>query len=260
MSLFGKKKNKGKLRPGKGFDPIARVREMAARGFSEPEMIDVLRRDGFGANEIDNALTQALRIGVGQNQKMQQNNYQMQKPQMQQPQMQQPQMQQPQMQQQMQKPQMQSNRNNENELPTIDSITSMTGQPNQLSGSMPQIPETSLPEGYYSQTYSSEDYVDYVVQQRLGEVTEKVKEFQEYYKKLNNKISELTDNLKNMETKSEPNKNAVNNKIENFTSSVSDIDNRLSGLEKAFKETLPDLIDSVRTLSDLVQKIKKDKE
>ena len=49
-------------------------------------------------------------------------------------------------------------------------------------------------------------------------------------------------------------------KMEAFTETVTDVDNRLSGLEKAFKETLPALIDSVRALSDLVQKVRKEQQ
>jgi len=48
--------------------------------------------------------------------------------------------------------------------------------------------------------------------------------------------------------------------MESFSDTVTDVDNRLSGLEKAFKETLPELIDSVHLLSDLVQKVRKEKE
>ena len=49
-------------------------------------------------------------------------------------------------------------------------------------------------------------------------------------------------------------------KMESFAETVTDVDNRLSGLEKAFKETLPALIDSVRALSDLVQKVRKEQQ
>lgn len=58
------KKKEPEVIIGKGFIPVDRVREMATRGFSEPEMIDILRREGFSAEEIDKALTQALKIGV----------------------------------------------------------------------------------------------------------------------------------------------------------------------------------------------------
>lgn len=60
------KKKKEEVIIGKGFIPIDRVREMASRGFSEPEMIDVLRREGFSAEEIDRALTHVLRAGISE--------------------------------------------------------------------------------------------------------------------------------------------------------------------------------------------------
>ena len=40
------------------------VKELSDKGFSEPEMIDVLRKEGFSAEEIDRGLTQALELKV----------------------------------------------------------------------------------------------------------------------------------------------------------------------------------------------------
>jgi seryl-tRNA synthetase len=123
---------------------------------------------------------------------------------------------------------------------------------------MPQIPETSLPEGYYEQQYSSEEYIDYLVQQRVAEVTEKMNEFQKRYQEMQEKISELTSELKAVSVKTSPLQSQMMNKMDSFTESITDVNNRLSGLEKAFKETLPSLIDSVRALSDLVQRVRKE--
>ena len=266
---FMKKKQQAQIIPGKGFAPIDRVREMASRGFSEPEMIDVLRREGFSADEVDKALTQALRIGVTgeQPQQMQQPQwqpvYQRQEPQQQQQfqwpsqqqmppiQQQQPPQQIPQM-QQPQQPQAQKQPSNPSGLPTLESL-----EMQQPQESMPQIPETSLPEGYYTQQYSNEDYIDYIVQQRVTEITEKMQEFQSRYQDLQKKIEELSGDLRAANVKASPATSQMVSKMEQFTETVNDVDNRLSGLEKAFKETLPALIDSVRALSDLVQKTKR---
>ena len=283
--LGGGKKPKEQVIPGKGFVPVDRVREMAARGFSEPEMIDVLRRDGFSADEVDKALTQALRIGVtgeqpqrppsqqfeqqqqNQNQRQEQNNqpvYQRPREPQNQPQgdFKWPSEQIAHEANQAKLPKKEQSNSNDG-LPTLESIGSTQAQ-NQSQGpqqdaSMPQIPETSLPDSY-SQQYSSEDYVDYIVQQRMSEVTEKVKEFQNNYEDLQKKIVSLTEEMKNTSAKNSPVQNQVSAKIETFGETVTDVDNRLSGLEKAFKETLPELIDSVRTLSDVVQKVRKEKE
>ena len=47
VNLAFLKKKTSDVIPSKGFTPTDRVKELAGRGFSEPEMIDVLRREGF---------------------------------------------------------------------------------------------------------------------------------------------------------------------------------------------------------------------
>lgn len=249
---FMKKKPQAQVIPGKGFAPSDRVREMAARGFSEPEMIDILRREGFSADEVDKALTSALRVGVTGEQPQQQQQwqpvYQRAPEPQQQPQWAQPQQQQQQPQQQWQpQPQQPSSSG----LPTLQSL-----EVQQPQEAMPQIPETSLPEGYYSQQYTDQDYIDYIVQQRMGEVTDKVEDFQRRYVDLQKRIEDLNNDLRSASMKTGPAQSQVLSKMDTFSDTVTDIDNRLSGLEKAFKDTLPALIDSVRALSDIVQKVK----
>ena len=41
--------------------PIERVKELSSHGFSEPEIIDVLRKEGYSPQEIDLALTEVLK-------------------------------------------------------------------------------------------------------------------------------------------------------------------------------------------------------
>jgi hypothetical protein len=256
--------------PGKGFVPIDRVREMAARGFSEPEMIDVLRREGFSADEVDRALTQALRVGVTGEQHQ---HDMMQNPQQQwQPIYQRAERQAPQPQQQpfqwpasgnqlppeplpeQHQPQLQQSIGG---LPTLQALEAQN--PKEQPQTVPQIPETSLPEGYYSQQYSSEEYIDYVVQQRVGEVNDRIDEMNRRHKDLQRKMDEIMEAVKSQnKTEGIVQKDQIMVKIENFSETVADMDNRLSGLEKAFKDTLPALIDSVRALSDIVHKVKRE--
>src|SRR3989344_2548181 len=55
---------KNPLSRGKGTIPVERVRDLTGRGFSEVEVIDILRKEGYSAEEIDNALTQSLRFAA----------------------------------------------------------------------------------------------------------------------------------------------------------------------------------------------------
>lgn len=224
------KKKAPQVIPGRSFVPFDRVREMAARGFSEPEMIDVLRREGFSPEEIDKALTSALQTSVtgeaGPN---------------------------TQPAQQSQPSREQSSTVSSEMFPNL---TPTTKPAEQQEVSLPQVPETSLPEDYSS--YSTEDYVDYAVQNRLADVNETVSEIEKRNKELSSKIEQLQkkiDAFSAVRGQSSPETAA---KIENFVDTITEVDARVGSLEKAFKETLPALIQSVRSLSDVVQKAKKE--
>ncbi len=208
---FLKKKEPEMIR-GKGFAPVDRVREMASRGFSEPEMIDVLRRDGFSAEEIDKALTQALRLSVAGETKA--------------------------------FPTLRE----EPKLPTFEEI--------RRESASPQVPETSLPSEYYS--YPTEEYVDYVVQSRVAEVNEKINEFGIRYHEIEKRIEQINAQLNEILKTRGGELQTLLNKIDSFKENAEDVNNRLAGLERAFREALPALIESVRALSDLVQRFKKE--
>src|SRR3989338_713027 len=67
---FMKKKDSGPTMSGGKSSPSERVGELSSKGFPEGEIIDVLRKEGYGPDEIDRAMTQVLKLGVtggGQN-------------------------------------------------------------------------------------------------------------------------------------------------------------------------------------------------
>ena len=211
-------KKKEEMVQGKGFSPIDRVREMAGRGFSEPEMIDVLRREGFSPAEIDSALTQTLKIGVTTTTSS---------------------------------PTSESSL--ETKLPTLEEITQTVAE----KPSNPQIPETSLPQEY-TQGYPAEDYIDYIVQSRIEEVNEKMKGFSSRYDELNKKINALQQQLTDLSKMRGGEQHQIITKIDSFAENVNDVNTRLGSVERALKETLPALIESVRAVSDLASKLKRE--
>lgn len=216
MPLFGKKQPEKMPSTGKGYVPVEKIRELASKGFSEPDMIDVLRKEGFSADEIDKALTESLKTGVSG----------------------------------VSPPSAQPAPS----LPTLDQL-----QPQQQ---MPQIPETSLPEQYYNQQgqqgYSQDEYMEYLVRERTGEMDEKINEFMIRYDELQKRMVEVHEQINLMAKSKTGSDELILEKIEDFKNVVSDVDIRLNSLEKAFKETLPALIEAVRTLSDLVQRARRE--
>jgi DNA-binding transcriptional MerR regulator len=205
------------LAAGKGFPPTERVRELSSKGFSEIDIIDVLRREGFSPEEIDKALTETTKNEVSAT-----------RPSL---------------------PKMET----EERLPTLDDILPPAEK------EMPVLPESSLPEGYYqSQPYQTEEFIDYVVQERVRELNEKFIEFSVRTEELDKRIASINERVEEIMRIRSTEQTQVITKIDSFKDSVTEIDMRIGSLEKAFKETLPALIESVRALSDIVQRFKRE--
>lgn len=212
------KKKEPEVMIGKGYAPVDRVIEMSSRGFSEPEMIDVLRREGFSPDEIDKALTQGLKAKVAGS-----------------------------------SPPSPVPQSAEPTLPTLEQIMPQPTEPQQAL----QVPETSLPVEYYQQ-YPSEEYIDAIIQARISEVNERIAEFTVKYNELEKKVDAISEQLNEFLRIRSSEQQQILNKIDLFSESLNDSNSRLGSLEKAFKETLPALIESVRVLSDLVQRMKRE--
>ena len=212
IKLFGGKGEEEIPRMGKGFIPTDRVRELSSKGFSEPEMIDVLRKEGFGPEEIDRALTQALKIGVT------------------------------------------GGPEETTGLPTLQEL-----QPTEEQGPMmPQMPEKPIQYSQSYPEYGTEELVESIVHERISEVDEKIREFNIKPSELEREISNLHHQLSVVSKGRSQADQTIISKLDSFKESMSDIDSRISSLDKAFRDTLPSLIESVRSLSDLVQRLKRE--
>lgn len=217
------KKKEQSMTPGKGYAPVERIKELAGRGFSEPEMIDVLRREGFGPDEIDNALTHALRVGVNRDAGMPQ---------------------------QLNPPAEQTSPRSE--LPTLEQLLPQGRQEQPL-----QVPETSLPQQSAYEHYAPEDYIDAIVQARMGDVEDRINEFSLKSQQLEKEMQIIHDQLNDVLKARTSQQQQILERIDDFREAVTDVTVRIGSLEKAFKDTLPALIESVRALSDIVQMMKR---
>jgi len=186
--------------------PTERVKELASKGFSEPETIDILRKEGYNPEEIDRALTDVLKSSVAPS-----------------------------------KPEEKST------LPTLEELVPKKEE-------KPEVPETSLPQEYYE--YPIEDYLDALIQARVSDVDEKMKEFSMKYEEIEKKISGLNEQLSELTQARTEEQQQIIKRIDNFGDIMNEMSMRLANLEKAFKEALPALIESVRALSDIVHKFR----
>jgi len=227
MLFFRKKKEEKMPSLGKGFIPADRVRELSSKGFSEPEIIDTLRKERFSAEEIDKGLTEALKVGVTE----------------------------PRPEERVPTFPPRPKEEAKSALPTLPTLEEIKPPKPQV----PAVPETALPEEYY-EAYPTEEYVDYLVRERMREIDERIKEFSSRYNELERKIAEIHSKLSLLTRRGEKpgNQELVLTKMDAFKETVDEVSVRVSGLERAFKETLPALIESVRALCDVVQRLKRE--
>jgi len=202
----------------KTYAPIERVKELANKGFSEVDIIDVLKKEGYTADAIDSALTEALRLGIS------------------------------------------------GVSPPVEGPTSLpTAEEFQPKPAQIEMPETSLPQNYYyppqqqqQQQYPTEEYIEYVVRERTTDLDDKLKEFMIKYSELEKRMVEVREQINELAKTKTTGDEIIIARLEEVKGLMVDLESRLSGLEKAFKDALPALIESVRALCDIVQRMKRE--
>jgi len=207
LKLFGMGKAEAPPKLGRGFIPTDRVKELSDKGFSEPEMIDVLRKEGFSAEEIDRALTQALELKVSG---------------------------------------------------TPASQPSFQPAQPQPAPQMPQIPEPSLQYPQTAEAFGTEELIESIVNERMADVDQRLVEFNAKNAELERNVSNLHHQLSIMTKGRSQAEQTIIARMESLKDSIEDMEAKMSSLEKAFKDALPALIESVRSLIDLVQKVKRE--
>jgi len=200
--------------------PVERVRELSSHGFSEPEIIDVLRKEGYTPQEIDLALTQALKEKL---EKL---------------------------------PQPQQKEEDKN--PTFEDIAKKLQAEQQMQAQSIQQPNIQYSQtiSQYEQQYSWEDYfnyIDYLIHSRISEINKEVEKINLKYQNLERRMDEINLSVKDTINKKEETYIQILKKIDELNSSLMDLSQRVSALEELLKDILPALIESVRSLTKIAQ-------
>jgi len=198
--------------------PIERVKELSSHGFSEPEIIDVLRKEGYTPQEIDLALTQALKEKLQASPPIQQKE--------------------------------------EEKIASFEDVvkkvhSEQTTQPQPVQQfSTQQV--TPQPEQHYSwEDYFN--YIDYLIHSRISEISKELENINLKYQNLERRIEEINQSMKQTIIVREETYNQILKKIEELNNSFREVSQRIGVLEELFKEILPALIESVRSLAKIAQ-------
>jgi len=193
---------------GKGFIPTDKAKDLSSKGFSEPEIIDILRKEGFSSEEIDRALTQTLKLGV-----MGEENAEM--------------------------PTIET-LNKEQNPPFFQDVQTQVPALQQFE--QQQNVQPTQQEYYQPQEYISEEIIESIVHEKMVDLDERLVEFKNKYNDLERKILDLHNKLSLVSKDNKEKESEILSKMESLKESVEDMSAKLSSLEKTFKEALPSLI------------------
>ncbi|MEM5811735.1 MAG: hypothetical protein QW641_00355 [Candidatus Aenigmatarchaeota archaeon] len=221
MPIFGKKE----VKKGKGIIPTDRVKDLSSKGFSEPEIIDILRREGYSPEEIDKALGEAIKSAIEKEEKREE----------------------------VKEPLSQLTPLPTSPVPPapapLKELESLFGAKGEVTAL--EVPETSLPSPARALT---EEYIEYIIDQKLIEVYQRFEDIYYRIEEIEKAMKEMNESISEIARKKVLESEELTRRFENFSESMQTITGRVGSLEKAFKETLPSLVEAIRNLNESLRK------
>lgn len=189
--------------------PIERVKELISKGFSEIEVIDILRKEGYSPDEIDLALSNVLKETIEK-----------------------------------------SVVKKEEEKKEEGSKKKEEVQTQEIK--TPQ--ETSQYPFQYINLEDYFNYIDYLIQNRVSEVTNQIKLLETKYSQLEQKLNNIIEETRAYSSKESKLEGEIMSNFKILQDGMKELTKKIETVEEILKEVLPTLIESVRTLSQIIRK------
>jgi len=144
---------------------------------------------------------------------------------------------------------------------SMDQNQQMPPQNNQQPVQQPQepIPQQDGQQGRQTVDPATEELIETIVAENFQRVKS---EFQNMYQELDT-IEEAVEDLENrvhdLEVRDDEDQEQFVQKVDEMEEHIDNYQSRIGGLEKAFQQVLPSLVDNVRDLTSLVQEMKQEK-
>lgn len=134
-------------------------------------------------------------------------------------------------------------------------------QPSQGSQQMEPLPQPGEGDEQDSGPVDQrvEELIETVVAENFQRVTA---EFENVYSELDlleEEVEDLDERIHELEIRDDEDQQQFVQKVEEMEEHIDSYQSRIGGLEKAFQQVLPNLVDNVRDLTQLVQEIKQEK-
>lgn len=247
MVLFSVGKKETKI--GKGEIPTEKVKNFLNKGFSEIEIIDLLRKEGYSPEEISKAFLQvSSETKITSPQASEQTSGTT---------------------QQIQKTLDEERKENENiRVQSVQQTfkENVVKEPVQTQQhqtrpfrveeirSLEKIPEKQ--QNVDIDYVTLEEYIQYLIREKIQEINKRLMETSLKFKDFENKFANLKEELEKVSRGNKEDVNRILGEIRTMRDSITELSIKVEALSKTLKELLPSLVESVRLLSEIVQKLK----
>lgn len=222
--------------PKTEYVPVDVVQRLAGQGYSEADIISQLRQQGFTPSQIDKALTGALKSKVGGPQPPVERRPQITPP----------------------------------ERIVSGPVVKPAIEPLELSKPPSEFTFEETPEQFAEKPeipkkeeigpeITLEEVIEGVVAERWSQFEERLNRFDQRDMQIQNQVEEIRKKIDSLEKKEKESEHTFISKLDEFGEHVSGIEGRIGSIEKAFKDFLPELTDNVRTMAEIVEKMKEKK-
>ncbi len=126
----------------------------------------------------------------------------------------------------------------------------------QESGWTPEVPETGIMGIAPPSTGELEEIVESVVEVKWKDLQERLEDMHERIDAMESKITTLDVQYNTLKDAGTSERGSIGSKIDEYKDSINGIEARIGSIERAFKETLPSMIDSVKSITEVVEKLK----
>jgi DNA repair exonuclease SbcCD ATPase subunit len=209
--------------------PVEKIREMSSVGMSDKDIIKKLKKEGYSYEDIEKAMLEAVKEGVGEGPVRRTASVQA-------------------------PTRMEDNYNSEPS--TLEDVYGREVREDmpEMSTSVPELAAYTEEADVPGSDVIIEELVEGVVEEKWQKLTEKLDRYEEKFEK----IDEITKQLESkIDVKRDefPTKE-IEGKITDFSTRLEDLEARIGGLEKAFRQFLPSLTRNIENLSNIIHEMK----
>lgn len=246
------------LPPMRRITPTDEVRALSSRGVPEPDIIRKLRRDGYSTNEIDHAMKEALRSKVSGEFYEAPTEYG-----------------------EMPLGKPPRDLSSEEEIPEDLSYPGSLETEEEELPPMPEAPpiEPEFPEmprgGDFGrpalrrpappmerrpfkgmERKEMEELAEVIVEEKLMGMRERLKTIDTQFSQVKSRIDSLSAEMNSIRSERGGEVKGIEEKIDAYSRSMDGLNGRMESMEKAFKDSLVPMLESMRSLSELVKSLK----